>query len=192
MSKYSLLLILVVIIGCECSSFDWSLSLGLNNFHWIIMVEAVRCSNETSLFRDKLIKILAFLRGLLSSKSRHSSIKCIHSPTHGIDEFRLIFIGKAINFICVLFDFFTRLNHFAVWLVRLKRLIFRSLSISVLLLVEPAKMNPLLILESFYFESVGHSLAQWSIIISMLSVFNLCGHLASFVAVFTIKRRFYK
>jgi hypothetical protein len=51
-------------------------------------------------------------------------------------------------------------------------------------------MDPLFVLESFYFETVGHSLAQWSIIISMLSVFTLCGHLASFVAVFTIHRRF--
>ena len=158
----------------------------------IIVIEAVRCSNKTSLFRNELIKILVLLRSCfcVSAKSRHSCIESIHSPTHGIDKFGLIVIGETVDFICVFLNFFTGLDHFAVWLVGLKRFIFRSLSIPVFFLVEPAKMDPLFVLESFYFETVGHSLAQWSIIISMLSVFTLCGHLASFVAVFTIPRRF--
>lgn len=124
------------------------------------MVEAVRCSDKTSLFRNELIKILVLLCSCLSAKSRHSCIKSIHSPTHGIDKFWLILIGETVDFIGVLFDFFTALDHFAVWLVGLKRSIFRSLSIPGVFLVEPAKMNPLFVLESFYFETVGHSLAQ--------------------------------
>lgn len=132
----------------------------LHNFHGIIVVEAVRCSNKTSLFRNELIKILVLLCSCLSAKSRHSCIKSIHSPTHGIDKFWLIIIGETVNFICVFLDFFTGLDHFAVWLVGLKRFIFRSLSIAIFFLVEPAKMDPLFVLESFYFETVGHSLAQ--------------------------------
>ena len=171
-------------------SFNLLGCLLLNNFHGVIVEEAVRCSNETSLFRNELIKILVLLCSCLSAKSRHSCIKSIHSPTHGIDEFWLIIIGETVDFICVFFDFFTGLDHFAVWLVRLKRFVFRSLSIPIFFLIESAEMDPLFVLESFYFETVGHPLAQRSIIISMLGVFALCGHLASLVAVFTIIGRF--
>ena len=189
--KNGLFLIFIIIICRELVSFDFASNLLLDNLQGVIVVEAVRCSNKTSLFRNELVKILVLLCSCLSAESRHSCVKCIHSPTHGIDKFWLIFVCETVDLICVFFDFFTGLDHFAVRLTWLKRLGFRSLSIPVFFLVEPAKVNPLFVLECFYFETVGHSLAQWSIIISMLSVFVLCGHLASFVAVFTILWRFY-
>lgn len=189
--KNGLFLIFIIIICRELISFNFASNLLLYNLHGVIVVEAVRCSNKTSLFRNKFIKILVLLCSCLSAKSRHSCVKCIHSPTHGIDKFRLILICETVDLIGIFFDFFTGLYHFAVRLTWLKSFIFGPLSIPIFLLVEPTKVNPLFVLECFYFETVGHSLAQWSIVISMLSILSFCGHLASFVAIFTILGRFY-
>ena len=58
----------------------WIDYLSLYNLLRIGTVVSVRSSNKASLFSNELVKMLVLLLFLLSSESRHSSIKGIHSP----------------------------------------------------------------------------------------------------------------
>lgn len=171
-SEHVPLIILVVIAGFECWTWlhYFLLCFVLNNFEGIVVFKSIAGSNKTSFFWDKFIVVSSFTLFLFSSKSRHSQIKCVHGPRHCIDKCWLIFVSKTVDFISILFDFLSLLDHPAIWVMALG-LLLGSLSIIFFIFIHAPKVNSLGVLKSLYIETFLDSVGQAIFVVRFLLVF---------------------
>ena len=165
-SKGSALFVFVIItcLKCRTRTNQRILIFLFCNFKWTIVLISVGKSNKPSFLLNKFIKMSMFTFSLITTKCLHSQVKGIHCSRHGTDEFWLIFIYKTIDFVCILLDFFSFLNHFGVRFFLIVTLFTTSCSIVFSELSNVCIFFPIIdslfVMETLYIISVRDSLTQ--------------------------------
>ena len=165
-SEYIPLVILVVIACHERWSWLHYFLLGFvfYNLEGIVVFKSITGSYKTSFLWNKFVVVSSFTLFLFSSKGRHSQVKRIHGPWHCIDKCGFILICKTVDFVSILFDFFSLLDHPAVRVLALG-LSFRPLPIIFLIFIHAPKVNAFGVLESLYFKSFLDSIGQTLVVV---------------------------
>ena len=164
--KGSALFVFVIItrLKCRTRTSQRILIFLFRNFKWTIILISVGKSNKPSFLLNKFIKMSMFTFSLITTKCLHSQVKGIHCSRHSTDKFWLIFINETIDFVCILLDFFSFLDHFGVRFFLIVALFTTSCSIifselSNIRIFFPI-VDSLFVMETLYIISVRDSLTQ--------------------------------
>lgn len=135
----------------------------LDYLQWIFLFIQVWSSNEKTFLSYEIIHITILL--ILSAKCRDLSIVCVHGSAHSINKLWLVRINKTVNFIRILLNFFSEVEHFWKTLYFSQPLLTLNWSSPQIALEVSAKLNAGFVLELFNSRAILNPLLEHFLIV---------------------------
>ena len=149
---------------------NFFLHLRLKNFHWVIVIEPIARSDESSLLRNELVEILLFICLGFSSEGRHPQVESVHGSAHRVYEGWFVLVDEAIHFVGIFLDLLPLLNHFAVRILR-PHLTPLSLAVISFVFIHSPKIDSFCVLKCLYLQAFLDTIRETLVVIRFFLIF---------------------